>query len=117
MRGVESQAMVLCANNEDGSLVELVQPPAGSKPGDRVFLEGDENGKYFILDHVQSNSDLGTPDAQLQSKEKVWETIQPLFKTNASRQASYVGADGKECLMKTSTGVCQVKSIVGGGLK
>ena len=39
MRGVESQAMVLCANSAEG-LVELVQPPAGSKPGDRVYFEG-----------------------------------------------------------------------------
>ncbi|RKO83000.1 hypothetical protein BDK51DRAFT_11224, partial [Blyttiomyces helicus] len=31
MRGIESQAMVLAATSPDGSKVELVTPPAGSK--------------------------------------------------------------------------------------
>jgi aminoacyl tRNA synthase complex-interacting multifunctional protein 1 len=38
MRGIESQAMVLCASNEEK--VELVEPPQGSKPGDRLYFEG-----------------------------------------------------------------------------
>jgi aminoacyl tRNA synthase complex-interacting multifunctional protein 1 len=40
MRGIESQAMVLCATSADGNTVELVQPPAGSKPGDIATFEG-----------------------------------------------------------------------------
>ncbi len=59
---------------------------------------------------------IGTPDAQLKSKDKVWETIQPSFKTTAARQGAYVD-HGKECLMKTDKGVCTVKSIVDGGMK
>lgn len=60
MRGVKSFAMVLCvrcsiswvkitlivspsqATSKDGKEagIELVQPPAGSKPGDRVYFDG-----------------------------------------------------------------------------
>ena len=62
MRGVKSFAMVLCvrskllqcarssltyfgaiqATSKDGKEagIELIQPPAGSKPGDRVYFEG-----------------------------------------------------------------------------
>lgn len=100
MRGVESHAMVLCASLADGSKVELVTPPSGSAPGDRCYFEGHE----------------GEPDAQLKSKEKVWETVQPNFKTNAQRQGTYVDGE-KECVLKTAKGVCSVASIVGGGMK
>ncbi|KAJ3086906.1 G4 quadruplex nucleic acid binding protein [Quaeritorhiza haematococci] len=104
MRGVESQAMVLAANTvpKEGETekVELVIPPAGSKPGDRVYFEGYQ----------------GTPDAQLKSKDKVWETVQPHFITNSSRQATYT-VDGKASVLKSEKGVCTVKSLVGAKIK
>lgn len=37
MRGVKSCAMVLCASNKDDGVVEFVNPPEGSKPGDKIF--------------------------------------------------------------------------------
>ena len=62
MRGVKSYAMVLCVNistflffffflmsfftkatskeGKEGG-IEIIQPPAGSKPGDRVYFEGE----------------------------------------------------------------------------
>merc|ERR1712080_26775 len=40
MRGVKSCAMVLCASNKDDGVVEFVNPPQGSKPGDKIFFEG-----------------------------------------------------------------------------
>ena len=40
MRGVQSQAMVLAASSADGETVELVEPPAGCKPGERLTFEG-----------------------------------------------------------------------------
>ncbi|KAJ2899291.1 G4 quadruplex nucleic acid binding protein, partial [Coemansia aciculifera] len=43
MRGVKSFAMVLCATSPDGNTVEFVEPPKGSKPGDRVYFEGYED--------------------------------------------------------------------------
>jgi aminoacyl tRNA synthase complex-interacting multifunctional protein 1 len=38
MRGVTSEAMVMCASTPDR--VEILDPPANSKPGDRVIVEG-----------------------------------------------------------------------------
>lgn len=65
MRGIKSTAMVLCGS--DDTKVEFVQPPCGSKPGDKVFFEGfsDEN-----------------PLNQLNPKKKIWEQLQPHFTTN-----------------------------------
>lgn len=51
MRGVKSFAMVLCATHKDGkdAGIELVQPPAGSKVGDRIFFEGFEGMSSLAL--------------------------------------------------------------------
>ena len=64
MRGVKSFAMVLCATHPDGKEagIEIVNPPEGSKPGDRVFFEGFEDKQ---------------PLSQLNPKKKIFETIQP----------------------------------------
>lgn len=45
MRGIKSAAMVLCASDADHTKVELLIPPEGSKPGDRVVVEG-QQGEY-----------------------------------------------------------------------
>ncbi|KNZ48607.1 uncharacterized protein VP01_553g5 [Puccinia sorghi] len=66
MRGVKSFAMVLAATSKDGKggagSVELVAPPPGSQPGDRIYFEGFEDQ---------------TPIEQLNPKKKQFETIQP----------------------------------------
>ena len=77
MRGVKSTAMVLCASNAD--TVEFVNPPAGSKAGDKIFFEGFN----------------GTPEKQLNPKKKVWETLQPHFSTNDRFEVTYT-EEGKE---------------------
>lgn len=77
MRGVKSCAMVLCASNED--TVEFVNPPAGSKPGDKIFFEGYNN----------------VPEKQLNPKKKIWEAVQPGFSTNENFEVTYT-AEGKE---------------------
>ena len=41
--------------------MEPLDPPEGSSPGDRVFVEGHETGK---------------PDDKLNPKKKVWEKLQ-----------------------------------------
>ncbi|KJE93015.1 tyrosyl-tRNA synthetase [Capsaspora owczarzaki ATCC 30864] len=73
MRGIESQAMVLAASNADHSIVELLIPPEGSKPGDRVAVEG------FA----------GTPDAVLNPKKLVFETVAAEFTTTDDLVAVY----------------------------
>jgi aminoacyl tRNA synthase complex-interacting multifunctional protein 1 len=66
MRGVKSFAMVLCATSKEGKEggIELIQPPAGSKPGEKVYFEGGE-------------FEAATPLSQLNPKKKIFETIQP----------------------------------------
>ncbi len=55
MRGITSQAMVMCAVSEDRKFFELLDPPNGSVPGDRVVFDGFP----------------GEPDKQLNPKKKV----------------------------------------------
>ena len=53
MRGIFSEAMIMCAESPDN--IEIIDPPPGSVPGDRVLFEG-----YS-----------GEPDEQLNPKKKV----------------------------------------------
>lgn len=77
MRGIVSEAMVMCASTPEK--VELLQPPSGVKPGDRVVFE-----KY-----------PGEPDQQLNPKKKIWEQVAPDIKTNDEGVAFY-----KDCTFK-----------------
>lgn len=38
MRGIVSQAMVMCASTPDK--VEILDPPSGAEPGDRINFQG-----------------------------------------------------------------------------
>ncbi|XP_016388708.1 tyrosine--tRNA ligase, cytoplasmic isoform X2 [Sinocyclocheilus rhinocerous] len=70
MRGIESQAMLLCASVEgEPRKVEPLDPPEGSVPGDRVYVEGYESGK---------------PDDELKPKKKVFEKLQVDLKISAT---------------------------------
>ena len=40
MRGIASQGMVMCSAAEDRSKFEILDPPDGCAPGDRVTFEG-----------------------------------------------------------------------------
>lgn len=76
MRGIESQAMVLCASSEEPRKVEPLTPPPGSHAGDRIFVEGYENKSTI---------------EQLNPKKKVWETLQADLKTSNSCVAEWQG--------------------------
>ncbi|XP_032481665.1 tyrosine--tRNA ligase, cytoplasmic isoform X2 [Phocoena sinus] len=66
MRGIESKGMLLCASIEGASRkVEPLDPPAGSAPGERVFVKGYEKGQ---------------PDEELKPKKKVFEKLQADFR-------------------------------------
>ncbi|RKO95048.1 aminoacyl tRNA synthase complex-interacting multifunctional protein 1-like protein [Caulochytrium protostelioides] len=101
MRGVTSQAMVLCANTPEA--VEFVRPPAGATPGTPVYFEGFE--------------DQAATDQPLNPKKKVFESIQPLLKTDDQRQAAYFGTDGRVRLLRTKEGVCQADTLVGAAIR
>lgn len=75
LRGFESHGMVLCASSD--AKVELLEPAVGSKPGDRVMVEG-----Y-----------AGEADSVLNPKKNPFEVIAPELKTDASAKpvAMYKG--------------------------
>lgn len=74
MRGVLSEAMVMCASSAEK--VEVLSPPNGAVPGDLVHCEGYTRN----------------PDAQLNPKKKIFETCAPDLKTNESLVACFKGA-------------------------
>lgn len=73
MRGVISQAMVMCASTPDK--VEILSPPEGSQPGDIVEVDG------FARQ----------PDAVLNPKKKIFEACAPDLQTNSDCVAVYRG--------------------------
>ncbi|KAI5715554.1 hypothetical protein M8J77_018187 [Diaphorina citri] len=73
MRGVTSEAMVMCASTPDK--VEILAPPPAAKPGDLIQVEGYTRN----------------PDPVLNPKKKIFETVAPDLKTNDSNQATYKG--------------------------
>jgi len=106
MRGVKSFAMVLCASAKSGKEggIEFVEPPSGSKPGERVYFEGE---KY----------ENAAPLPLLNPKKKIFETIQPGFITLENREAAWVDpASGSVHRIVTKDGVCAPKTLVGASL-
>ncbi|KDQ06793.1 hypothetical protein BOTBODRAFT_39333 [Botryobasidium botryosum FD-172 SS1] len=106
MRGVKSFAMVLCATSKDGkdAGIELIAPPEGSKPGDRVYFEGEQY-------------ENATPIAQLNPKKKIFETIQPGFTTLSTREAAWVDAkSGSVHRIVTKNGPCVAPTFIGASL-
>lgn len=73
MRGVTSEAMVMCASTPEK--VEILSPPPTAAPGDLVHCDG------FIRN----------PEPQLNPKKKIFETCAPDLTTNDSLQACYKG--------------------------
>jgi methionyl-tRNA synthetase len=98
MRGIDSQAMVLCATDaEDLEKVEIVQAPLSSKVGERVYVDGYEQN----------------PDDKLNPKKKVFEQVQVDFSVNKSGQACYKGVP----FSLASGGFCFLESIKDGTIR
>ncbi|KAM9857081.1 aminoacyl tRNA synthase complex-interacting multifunctional protein 1a isoform 2-T2 [Aulostomus maculatus] len=95
MRGVVSQAMVMCASSPDK--VEILDPPSGAVPGDRVTFQGFP----------------GEPDKELNPKKKVWEQVQPDLRTDEQCVATYRGA----AFEVNGKGVCKAQTMVSSGIK
>lgn len=97
MRGIESQGMLLCASVEGVSRkVEPLDPPAGSAPGERVFVKGYEKGQ---------------PDEELKPKKKVFEKLQADFKISEECIAQW-----KQTNFMTKLGSISCKSLKGGNI-
>ncbi|XP_015667133.1 tyrosine--tRNA ligase, cytoplasmic [Protobothrops mucrosquamatus] len=98
MRGVESQAMLLCAfSSGDPCRAEPLDPPAGSCPGERVFVEGFENGQ---------------PDDELKPKKKVFEKLQVDLQISENFVAQWKGKN-----LMTALGNLTCKSLNGGSIR
>ena len=80
----------------DRSQVEILAPPAGSKPGDLVTVAG------FTRQ----------PDAQLNPKKKIFEACAPDLKVNDMKQATY-----KETLWTVNGEPVTSQSLVGVQIK
>jgi methionine--tRNA ligase beta chain len=95
LRGEDSFGMVFCACSPDKSKVELIRPPANSKNGERVTLAG------------VPVASLGAPEANINPKKKsVWDTAQPLLKTDAKGLATFNGR-----VLRTSGGECKAQTL------
>lgn len=95
MRGVVSQAMVMCASSPEK--VEILAPPAGAVPGDRITFEGFP----------------GDPEKELNPKKKMWEQIQPDLHTNDQCVATYKGVPFEV----KGKGVCRAETMANSGIK
>ncbi|KAJ9095789.1 hypothetical protein QFC20_006584 [Naganishia adeliensis] len=106
MRGVKSFAMLLCATAAEGKEagIEFVRPPAGSKPGERIYFEGE---KY----------ENAQPEPLLNPKKKAFETVQPGFITLDTLEAAWVDPETKSVhKIRTKDGVCAVQKFKGASL-
>ncbi|XP_056299404.1 aminoacyl tRNA synthase complex-interacting multifunctional protein 1 isoform X2 [Pseudoliparis swirei] len=90
MRGVVSQARLLWCSAPDGC-TELLTPPTGSAPGDRVTF----------LNYP------GEPDRELQAGDRVWDLLQPHLQVDSRGVANYKGC-GFEVKGK---GLCRSPSL------
>lgn len=95
MRGVVSQAMVMCASSPEK--VEILAPPLGAVPGDRITFEGFP----------------GDPEKELNPKKKMWEQIQPDLHTNDQCVATYKGVPFEV----KGKGVCRAETMANSGIK
>ncbi|KAF7710131.1 hypothetical protein HF521_009003 [Silurus meridionalis] len=95
MRGIVSQAMVMCASSPEK--VEILDPPSGAEPGDRITFQGFP----------------GEPDKELNPKKKVWEQVQPDLRTDNQCVATYKGA----AFEVAGKGVCKAQTMSNFGIK
>ncbi|XP_010754931.2 aminoacyl tRNA synthase complex-interacting multifunctional protein 1 [Larimichthys crocea] len=94
MKGLVSQARLLCCSASEDDGAELLAPPTGSTPGDRVTF----------LNYP------GEPDRELQSKQKVWELVQPDLQVDSRGVANYKG-----CRFEVKgKGLCRAPSLTNG---
>lgn len=85
--------LLFCVKSEDGTKVELIDPPSDAAVGERVFIEN-LTGEPFSSSQVK--------------KKKTWDKVVKDLKTGEGGIATW---DGQP--IQTKTGVCQASSLVG----
>lgn len=96
MRGVKSFGMLMAASDAAHENVELLVPPDGAVPGERVW--------FGSIDEKENLPDVASPN-QVQKK-KIWELVQPQLKTDELGVAKLGIHD-----MRTSGGVVICESL------
>lgn len=74
MRGIKSCGMLMAASDASHDNVELLVPPEGSLPGQRIW--------FGNIDEQGNLPDVASPN-QIQKK-KIWELVQPHLQTDGS---------------------------------
>lgn len=95
VRGVQSQARLLCAVNQER--MEPLTPPTAAQPGDRVTFQNYP----------------GEPEKELNPKLRIWERLLPDLCTDAKGVATYKGV----AFEVRGKGLCRAPSISNGGIK
>ena len=90
-----SHGMVLCAEPEDRTSAELLQPPPGSQPGDLISIGSFER----------------KPPAELNAKKNPWDTVQPKLRINQDGVACY-----DDVPLSSDKGVVRSKTLTHGGI-
>jgi len=82
LRGIKSHAMVFCAKDKEKDLVQLMTPPEGATPGERIWLEG-----------MKSDFENTKPDASINCKKKnaIWNKLFPSLSTNSKKEMTLAG--------------------------
>ncbi|XP_051122024.1 uncharacterized protein LOC127245282 isoform X2 [Andrographis paniculata] len=99
MRGVKSFGMLMAASDATHENVELLVPPAGAVPGERVWFGSADEKDY------PPQIEIASPN-QVQKK-KIWELVQPHLKTDDSCVAML----GMGHQMRTAAGVVTCESL------
>ncbi|MCJ8742080.1 hypothetical protein PDJAM_G00078270 [Pangasius djambal] len=95
VRGVQSQARVLCAVNQHR--MEALAPPTGAQPGDRVTFQNYP----------------GEAERELNPKWRVWERLLPDLRIDERGVATYRGV----AFEVRGKGLCRAPTISNGGIK
>ncbi|MCI4387847.1 hypothetical protein PGIGA_G00079050 [Pangasianodon gigas] len=95
VRGVQSQARVLCAVNQHR--MEALAPPTGAQPGDRVTFQNYPGGA----------------ERELNPKRRVWERLLPDLRIDERGVATYRGV----AFEVRGKGLCRAPTISNGGIK
>ncbi|KAF4096225.1 aminoacyl tRNA synthase complex-interacting multifunctional protein 1 [Onychostoma macrolepis] len=95
VRGVQSQARLLCAVNQER--MEPLTPPTAAQPGDRITFQNYP----------------GEPERELNPKQRIWERLQPDLCTDAKGVATYKGV----AFEVRGKGLCRAPSISNGCIK
>ncbi|XP_051516258.1 aminoacyl tRNA synthase complex-interacting multifunctional protein 1-like isoform X2 [Myxocyprinus asiaticus] len=95
VRGVQSQARLLCAVNQEQ--MEPLAPPTGAQPGDRVTFQNYP----------------GEPEKELNPKHRIWERLLPDMYTDVKGVAMHMGV----AFEVRGKGLCRAPGISNGTIK